>query len=110
MSLMRTVFLSLSGSGRLQDVLAKVYGLDVARQMIAVDAASEGGEASAESGIAVGGYAGLPSLHRSCTVGRPLVVWESGIRRGAGSGVRLTSNWPRRLASSLPKQRKTCAC
>jgi DNA mismatch repair protein MutL len=53
-----------TGSGRLPDVLAKVYGLDVARQMIAVDAAPEG-EGAEESGVAVEGYVGLPSLHRS---------------------------------------------
>lgn len=62
----RLVFQS-TGSGQLYDVLAKVYGLDVARQMAAVGGtADEGAEpTSAATGApTVTGYASLPALHR----------------------------------------------
>jgi DNA mismatch repair protein MutL len=49
----RLVFQS-TGSGKLFDALAKAYGLDTARQMIAVG--QEGGR--------VTGYTGVPALHR----------------------------------------------
>jgi len=51
------------GSGRLHDALTKVYGLDVARQMIEVRSATDG-QVGPES-IAVEGYAGAPTLHRA---------------------------------------------
>lgn len=43
-----------TGSGKLFDALAKAYGLDTAKQMIAVG----------EAGGRVTGYAGVPALHR----------------------------------------------
>jgi DNA mismatch repair protein MutL len=43
-----------TGSGKLFDVLAKAYGLDTAKQMIAIG----------EEGSRVSGYTGVPSLHR----------------------------------------------
>jgi len=54
-----------TGSGRLQDVLAKVYGLDVARQMI--DIHSSSANLTETTDIAVEGYVGTPTLHRSGT-------------------------------------------
>jgi DNA mismatch repair protein MutL len=53
-----------TGSGKLYDVLLKVYGLEAAQQMLPV----EGGELRSEgdkSGIRVHGYVSSPSLHRS---------------------------------------------
>ena len=51
------------GSGRLHDVLVRVYGLDVARQMIEVRSSPAG---QVETGsIAVDGYVGAPALHRA---------------------------------------------
>jgi len=54
-----------TGSGRLHDVLAKVYGLDVARQMIAIHSPSA--DLAETTDIAVEGYVGAPTLHRSGT-------------------------------------------
>ena len=52
-----------TGTGKLVDVLARVYGLEMAKQMIEVGAdASE--EADTRRGPGVSGYAGAPSLHR----------------------------------------------
>jgi DNA mismatch repair protein MutL len=51
------------GSGRLHDALAKVYGLDVARQTIEVGSTSTS-QVGTES-IAVEGYVGAPALHRA---------------------------------------------
>jgi len=51
------------GSGRLHDVLVRVYGLDVARQMIEVRSSPAG---QVETGsIAVDGHVGAPTLHRA---------------------------------------------
>jgi DNA mismatch repair protein MutL len=55
----RLSFQSL-GSGDLRDVLVEAYGPDVAAQMVAVNA-----PAAEEGGIAVFGYAGLPSLYHA---------------------------------------------
>lgn len=52
------------GSGHLHDVLVKVYGLDVARQMIEVSSPPAKYE-SDPAGITVQGYVGTPSLHRA---------------------------------------------
>ncbi|MFB0533934.1 MAG: DNA mismatch repair endonuclease MutL [Anaerolineae bacterium] len=55
-----------TGSGKLYDVLVKVYGLEAAQQMLPVE--SGGGEPRAEGGktdIRVHGYVSSPSLHRS---------------------------------------------
>ena len=54
----RLVFRS-TGSGRLEDVLVKVYGLEKARQMVAI----EHGESSNAARVA--GFVSLPSLSRS---------------------------------------------
>ena len=54
----RLVFRS-TGSGRLEDVLVKVYGLEKARQMVAI----EHGESSSAARVA--GFVSLPSLSRS---------------------------------------------
>jgi DNA mismatch repair protein MutL len=73
------LILQTSGSGRPFDVLVKVYGLDMARQMLPVGG-SEGAEAQVDepatrapasandrtpAPIVVSGYAGTPALHRS---------------------------------------------
>jgi DNA mismatch repair protein MutL len=55
-----------TGSGKLYDVLVKVYGLEAAQQMLPVESGS--GEPRAEGGrtdIRVHGYVSSPSLHRS---------------------------------------------
>jgi len=55
-----------TGSGKLHDVLLKVYGLEAAQQMLPVEGG--GGELRSEgdkSGIRVHGYVSSPSLHRS---------------------------------------------
>ncbi|HID61288.1 MAG TPA: DNA mismatch repair protein MutL, partial [Anaerolineae bacterium] len=55
-----------TGSGQLYDVLVKVYGLEAAQQMLAVESGS--GEPRAEgvkTAIRVYGYVSSPSLHRS---------------------------------------------
>jgi DNA mismatch repair protein MutL len=55
-----------TGSGKLYDVLVKVYGLEAAQQMLPVESGS--GEPRAEGGqtaIRVHGYISSPSLHRS---------------------------------------------
>ncbi|TEU18742.1 MAG: DNA mismatch repair endonuclease MutL [Anaerolineales bacterium] len=55
-----------TGSGKLYDVLVKVYGLEAAQQMLLVEGGS--GEPRAEGGktaIRVHGYVSSPSLHRS---------------------------------------------
>lgn len=54
----RLVFRS-TGSGRLEDVLVKVYGLEKARQMVSI----EHGESSGMARVA--GFVSLPSLSRS---------------------------------------------
>ncbi len=64
-----------TGSGKLYDVLAKVYGLELAREMIEVanQQVDEAGEprgdavgfADVSSAIRVFGYVGAPSLHRA---------------------------------------------
>lgn len=63
----RLVFQS-TGSGRLHDVLVKVWGLDVGRQLISVGAAEED-EGFSRPGLAeaprVTGFVGLPTLSRS---------------------------------------------
>jgi DNA mismatch repair protein MutL len=63
----RLVFQS-TGSGRLHDVLVKVWGLDVGRQLVPVGLVEQG-EEQPQPGLAetprVSGYAGLPVLSRS---------------------------------------------
>ncbi len=54
-----------NGSGSLHDVLAKVYGLGAARQMIEV--ASSSADPAETATIAVRGFVGTPTLHRSGT-------------------------------------------
>lgn len=53
------------GSDHLHDVLVKVYGLDVARQMIKVVSLPVNQDELQTTGIAVQGYVGMPSLHRA---------------------------------------------
>ena len=63
----RLVFQS-TGSGRLHDVLVKVWGLDVGRQLVPVgmaDADEGVGRAGSAESIRVTGYTGLPTLSRS---------------------------------------------
>jgi DNA mismatch repair protein MutL len=77
----RLIFQS-TGSGKLYDVLIKVYGLEVAKQMLEVGSWKlevggwkvEGGSSQVEGGdrypvsapeLRVSGYVGVPSLHRS---------------------------------------------
>ncbi len=63
----RLVFQS-TGSGRLHDVLVKVWGLDVGRQLVPVGMV-EGDDSPGRSGLMdsarVAGYVGLPTLSRS---------------------------------------------
>jgi DNA mismatch repair protein MutL len=66
-----------SGSGKLYDVLVKVYGLDMARQMLPLEISEQADDWSEEQSSArtpayltapharVSGYAGAPGLHRS---------------------------------------------
>ncbi len=59
-----------TGTGKLYDVLVKVYGLDFARQMIAMPAAGPAEDDPADPqpgrrGPMVSGYVGAPSLHRA---------------------------------------------
>lgn len=54
----RLVFRS-TGSGRLEDVLVKVYGLEKTRQMAPIEHGEAGGS------VQVSGYVSLPSLNRS---------------------------------------------
>ncbi len=61
----RLVFQS-TGSGRMHDVLVKVWGLDVGRQLVAVGhTEDEEPQPSLAEAPQVAGYAGLPSLSRS---------------------------------------------
>lgn len=53
------------GSDHLHDVLVKVYGLDVARQMIKVVSLPTSQDEPQTTEIAVQGYVGMPSLHRA---------------------------------------------
>lgn len=57
--------LQTTGNGRLYDVLAKVYGLEVARQMLEVGSPSA--DLAETANIAVEGFVGAPTLHRSGT-------------------------------------------
>ena len=52
-----------TGSGKLSDVLVKVYGLDMAKQMFAAGEADDG-EAAPRAATRVSGYVSVPSLHR----------------------------------------------
>jgi DNA mismatch repair protein MutL len=54
-----------TGSGRLHDVLVKVYSLDVARQMIEIASLADDKGEHETAGISVQGYVGTPSLHRA---------------------------------------------
>lgn len=59
-----------TGTGKLFDVLVKVYGLEFARQMIALSADGDADDGPAASlhdrgGPAVSGYVGAPALHRA---------------------------------------------
>jgi len=64
-----------TGSGKLYDVLVKVYGLELAREMLAVETNDEGrktedGDASSSlvlrpSSVIVTGYTSTPGLHRA---------------------------------------------
>ena len=72
----RLIFQS-TGSGKLYDVLIKVYGLEVAKQMLELEAGSwklEAGSSKLATGdrhpassfeLRVSGYVGVPALHRS---------------------------------------------
>ena len=53
------LLLRTAGTGKLLDVLAAIYGLDIADQMIAVESAAN------EAGIDVNGYIGAPAVHRA---------------------------------------------
>jgi DNA mismatch repair protein MutL len=67
--------LQTPGNGSLYDVLVKVYGLDVAQQLVEVkpreeqlaetDSPSAPEACSPDSQVRVTGYVGIPSLHRS---------------------------------------------
>lgn len=52
-----------SGNGRLYDVLVKVYGLEIAREMLPV-ADGESSIGHQPSAVVVSGYTGAPGLHR----------------------------------------------
>ncbi len=52
-----------TGAGKLVDVLVRVYGLEMAKQMIEVET-DAGEEVNTRSDPRVSGYAGVPSLHR----------------------------------------------
>ncbi len=55
-----------TGSGKLCDVLVKVYGLEAARQMLPVESGNrERGTEGDQTPIRVHGYVSSPSLHRS---------------------------------------------
>jgi DNA mismatch repair protein MutL len=55
-----------TGSGKLYDVLVKVYGLEAAQQMLRVESGSEEPRAEGDkTAIRVHGYISSPSLHRS---------------------------------------------
>jgi DNA mismatch repair protein MutL len=54
-----------TGSGKLFDVLMRVYGLDFAKQMLPVGNLTGGDTEAPERGIRVFGYTGFPELHRS---------------------------------------------
>jgi DNA mismatch repair protein MutL len=58
------LILQTTGSGKLHDVLVKVYGLDMAHQMLPLDAQPPA-VIDHPPAIVVTGYAGAPSLHRS---------------------------------------------
>ncbi|MFZ5918198.1 MAG: DNA mismatch repair endonuclease MutL [Chloroflexota bacterium] len=53
-----------TGSGHLPDVLTRVYGLEVARQMLEVTPLPAAGNDIADQ-VSVYGYVGAPSLHRA---------------------------------------------
>ncbi len=59
----RLVFQS-TGSGKLYDVLLKVYGLEMAREMLEIAEEADRVEAL-ERGVKVTGYVGAPALHRA---------------------------------------------
>jgi DNA mismatch repair protein MutL len=60
------LILQTSGSGKPYDVLVKVYGLDMAREMLAIeDGDQPAGISDQRSAIAVSGYVSTPALHRS---------------------------------------------
>ncbi len=52
-----------TGTGKLVDVFARVYGLEMAKQVIEVGAGA-GEEMNGRTGPGVSGYVGVPSLHR----------------------------------------------
>jgi len=54
-----------TGSGKLYDVLIKVYGLEAAQQMLSVEGSSGEPRAGGGQTVQVHGYVGSPSLHRS---------------------------------------------
>lgn len=60
----RLVF-QATGSGKLSDVLVKVYGLDMVKQMFALGDDAADGETDRRMVAQVAGYAGVPSLHRA---------------------------------------------
>ena len=53
-----------TGSGKLSDVLVKVYGLEMARQMFPAGREEEGRPGRAPCSLSVSGYIGVPSLNR----------------------------------------------
>jgi DNA mismatch repair protein MutL len=54
-----------TGSGKLFDALMRVYGLELAKQMLPVGNPAVEDVEPAKSGIRVSGYVGAPELHRS---------------------------------------------
>jgi DNA mismatch repair protein MutL len=54
-----------TGSGKLFDVLMRVYGLDLAKQMLPVGNPAGGDTGAPVQAIRVSGYTGFPELHRS---------------------------------------------
>jgi DNA mismatch repair protein MutL len=64
------LILQTSGSGKLYDVLMKVYGLEMSRQMLPVEISESTNpriddSANPQSAIPVSGYVSTPALHRS---------------------------------------------
>ncbi len=62
----RLVFQS-SGSGKLYDVLVKVYGLEMARELVQISESAnhESEDRQPPTAVRVSGYTGSPGLHRS---------------------------------------------
>ena len=66
LTLDRREALHSGGSGRLDDVLVEVLGLDIAQHMVALDEeCTDVGSPGPSVGIRISGYVGLPVLHRA---------------------------------------------